>query len=425
MSAILFSLTGVLGLLGAPLFVVFGALALIAFHQAGIDAIAVVININQLASTPILVAIPLFTFAGYMMAESGTPQRLVNLSRALFAKLPGGLAVVTLFACAFFTAFTGASGVTIIALGGLLYPILIAQKYPEKFSLGLLTTCGSLGLLFPPSLPIILYGLISGVSVSQLFAAGVIPGLLLLLILGAYNVREGIKVGVAKGAFSMKALVTALRASIWEAPLPFAILIGIYSGYLTASEAAAFSAVYVFIVEVFIYKDLKIKTDIPRIMRESMMLVGSIIVILGSALGFTNYLIDQQVPMKLFAMVQQFISSKFMFLVVLNIFLLIVGCLMDIFSAIIVVLPLIIPVAAQYGVHPLHLGIIFLTNLEIGYIPPPVGLNLFISSIRFKKSIIELYGASFPFLILLLIALVIITYVPDLSLWLVRLTGVQ
>lgn len=425
-----------LAFMGAPLFSIIGLIALLAFHSTGIDTSAIIVELYRLSSAPTLIAIPLFTFAGYILAESGTPKRLVALSQALFGWIRGGLAIVALVSCAIFTTFTGASGVTIIALGGLLFPILIQEKYSEKFSLGLLTTSGSLGLLFPPSLPLILYAMVAsnsrtvggevpGVSIDKLFIAGLLPGILLIVILSIYSMRQGKKSNVPTIPFSWSNVWKAVRAAAWEIPLPFIIIGGIYGGFFTATEAAAVTAFYVLIAEVFLYKDLKLFSDIPRIIQESMVLVGAILVILGCAMGLTNYLVDEEVPMKLFALIQQFISSKALFLVLLNIFLLIVGMMMDIFSAIIVVVPLIIPIAMAYDVDPVHLGIIFLTNLEIGYLTPPVGLNLFISSFRFQKPVSTVVKSVLPFIGILLIALVIITYVPELSLWLVELFGVQ
>lgn len=422
--------------LGSPLFAIIGIIAVLAFYAGGIDSSAVIVELYRLANTPTLIAIPLFTFAGYVLAESKTPKRLVALSQALFGWIPGGLAIVVLVSCAAFTAFTGASGVTIVALGGLLFPILVKEQYSEKFSLGLMTTSGSLGLLFPPSLPLILYamvasnsrsiaGVIPEVSVDRLFVAGIVPGILLVVILSLYSMRQGTRAHVPKIPFNWKNLWYAVKDAIWEIPLPFIIIGGIYGGWFTATEAAAVTAFYVVIVEVFFYRDIKLFSDIPRIIQESMILVGAILVILGCALGLTNYLIDEEVPMKLFEWIQSFVTSKVVFLILLNIFLLIVGMMMDIFSAIIVVVPLIIPIAMAYEVDPLHLGIIFLTNLEIGYLTPPVGLNLFISSIRFEKPITTVVKATLPYIGILLIALLIITYVPELSLWLVKLLGIR
>jgi tripartite ATP-independent transporter DctM subunit len=412
-------------LLGAPLFAIIGAIAMLSFAAEGIESSAVMVELYRICSSPTLVAIPLFTFAGYVMAESKTPVRLVNLARAFFGSFSGGLAVVALVTCAIFTAFTGASGVTIVALGGLLLPILLKEQYPEKFSLGLITTSGSLGLLFPPSLPLILYALIGKISIDRLFAAGIIPGILLVVVLSTYGIQQGKRAKVPTTPFAWKNVKSSLRAAIWELPLPFIVIGGIYGGAFTATEAAAVTAFYVLVVEVFIYKDLDLFRDIPRVMRESMVLVGAILMIIGTAMGLTNYLVDEEVPAKLFEFTKTFISSPVMFLVVLNCFLIIVGMMMDIFSAIIVVVPLIIPIATAYGVDPVHLGIIFLTNLEIGYLTPPVGLNLFISSIRFQKPVLSIVRATLPYIGILLIALIIITYVPSISLWLVELLGVK
>lgn len=416
-------------LLGVPLFLIIGGATLLGYFTAGDSLASLYIEVYKIATNPVLMAIPLFTFAGYIMAESKTPQRLVNLSRAMLGWLPGGIAVVALVTCAFFTAFTGASGVTIIAMGGLLFPILIKEKYSEKFSLGLLTTTGSLGLLFPPSLPLILYAVISGtayssitsqplMTVDKLFLASLLPGILLVAALSIYSIIVSHKVKVNKTAFNWRELWLALKETRYELPLPFIIIIGIYGGYFTASEASAITALYVLIVEVFLYKDISLKKDLSRVIKESSVLVGGLIVIIGMALAFTNYLIEQEVPLVLVTIMKKYVFTKLAFLMVLNLFLLVVGCMMDIFSAILVVVPLIIPIANEFGVHPLHLGVIFLTNLEIGYLTPPVGLNLFISSHRFKKSVVDIFKATLPSLLILLACLMIITYVPWLTLFL-------
>ncbi len=410
----------VLALFGTPLFVVIASGALLSFYLADIDLSAVIIEMYRVTSAPSLMAIPLYTFAGFLLAESGSPKRIVKLAKSVFGWIPGGLGIAALCAAAMFTAFTGASGVTIIALGGLLFPILINEKYQEKFSLGLLTTSGSLGLLFPPSLPIILYGLVSQTSVDKLFMAGVLPCFLLMGILALYCFRKGISLKIPRTKFSFKELYDAIKFGAWELPLPFIILGGIYGGIFTATEAAGVTAFYVFMIEVVAYRDLDISKDIPRIMFSSMTLVGGILIILGTAMGFTSYLIDEQVPMKILEGMKTYITNKIVFLAVLNVFLLIVGCMMDIFSAIIVVVPLITPIAREFGVDPVHLGIIFLTNLEIGYSTPPVGINLFISSSRFKKPVFSVYKASMPFLGMLMVGLMIITYYPELSLFLVN-----
>jgi len=406
-------------MLGTPLFIVMSLAALSLFTMAGVEVSAVAIEVYKISSAPTLITIPLFTFAGYMMAESGAPKRLLKVAEAAFGWLPGGVAIVSLVVCAFFTAFTGASGVTIIALGGLLYPILEKEGYTEKFSLGLITSSGSLGLLFAPSLPIILYGLVAKVDIDKLFRAGILPGILLILVLSLWSVINGPK-SRNKRHFAFKELMTALKAGFFEVLLPFGVLLSIYGGFVTVSEAAAFTCFYVLVVECFIYKDLNFFKDIPKVILDSMSLVGGILLILCCALGLTNYLVDEEVPMKILDLMRQFLTNKYQFLFFLNIFLLIVGCLMDIFSAIVVVVPLIIPIALEFDVHPIHLAIIFLLNLEIGYITPPVGINLFISSFRFKKPVTELYKSSVPFLILSLLVLMVITYIPELSLFLVK-----
>ncbi len=413
-----------MAILGAPLFIVLALFTLVAFRSQDIESTTVAIEMYRIAEAPMLIAIPLFTFAGYLLAESGTPRRLVTVSRALLGWMPGGLAVVALGACALFTAFTGASGVTIIALGGLLLPALRAENYPERFSHGLLTTSGSLGLLFPPSLPIIILAFVASVSVDQLFVAGIVPGVMLLAVLSIYAVRRAAVSRVPRQAFSWAALAQAARGAAWEIPLPFVVLGGIYTGTITITEAASITAVYALVVEVGIYRDVRLR-ELPRVFTESMVLVGGILIILATALALTNYLIDAEVPTTIFEWIQTWIDSKLVFLMLLNVFLLIVGCLMDIFSAILVVVPLILPVAEAYGVDPVHLGIIFLTNLEIGYSTPPVGLNLFIASFRFRQPVVHLYRASLPFLALYALVLLLITYVPELSLWLVRVLGVR
>ncbi|HXV13961.1 MAG TPA: TRAP transporter large permease subunit [Candidatus Krumholzibacteria bacterium] len=409
-------LLAVLALYGMPLFAVFGALALILFHQSGVDVSSVAVSMYSIAGSPLLVAIPLFTFAGYLLAHSKAPERLLNLSRAFF---PGGLAVVALVACAVFTAFTGASGVTIVAMGGLLLPALLADGYNRRFSLGLITASGSLGLLFPPSLPLIIYGYVAEVEVDQLFLAGLLPGILLVIMLATYGAYRGKRDGVRRDPFSFARASAAMRAAAWEIPLPVVVLGGIYGGIITVMEAAAITALYVLVVEVFVYRDVSVRR-VPSIVAESMALVGGILVIVMCSFGFVNYLIDAEVPMRILEWMQTYVSNKYTFLLILNVFLLIVGCLMDIFSALIVVVPLIAPVAAGFGVDPVHLGIVFLTNLEIGYLTPPVGLNLFISSYRFREPVLKLASASVPFLLLLFAALVVITYAPALSLVLVN-----
>ena len=414
MEGFLYLVILVFALLGTPLYVVMTLVSVVAFNFADIELSAIAIEVYRIAAAPTLLTIPLFTFAGYIMAESKSPERLLKLTHAALGWLPGGVAIVSFVICAFFTAFTGASGVTIIALGGLLYPMLLKQNYDEDFTLGLITTSGSLGLLFPPSLPIILYGIVAKVDIDKLFLAGILPGFLLILILSAYSIFKGSK--IERSPFKMGEFLIAIKAAKWEIPLPFLVLGGIYSGLITPTEASAICAFYVIIIECFIYKDVSITTDLPRLVKESMSLVGAILMILCCALALTNYLVDEEIPLKMLESIQEMITNKYVFLLFLNLFLLVVGAMMDIFSAIIVVVPLILPIAESFGIDPIHLAIIFLTNLEIGYITPPVGINLFISSFRFNKSVVHLYKVAIPYLVLLLFALVIITYIPWLSL---------
>lgn len=406
-------------LFGAPLFAVICALTLILLFSNQIDSSAIIIEMHRIATNPVLVAIPLFTFAGYLLSESSTPKRLIKLSDAILGWLPGGLSIIALVACAIFTALTGATGLTIIALGGILFPALLQGRYPERFSLGLLTTSGTLGLLFPPSLPLIIYAIVAKVRIDQLFLGGILPGALLVVLLSLFSIYKAILSEVPRKPFHWFEVYSALREMIWELPLPLVVLGGIYSGYFAVSEAAAITAVYVLIVEVLIYKDIPYR-DLPLVMRKSMVLVGGILLILGAAQGLTNYLIDVEIPMKIVDLIKAHITNPIIFLIVLNLFLLGVGCIMGTFSALIVVVPLLTPVAQAYGIHPIHIGIIILTNLEIGASLPPLGINLFISSIRFEKTVLRLYWASLPFIAVLLFALTLITYFPWLSLALIK-----
>ena len=411
-----------LALFGAPLFALIAAAALLGFWSNDVDLSVIAIEIYRVAEMPILIAIPLFTFAGYLLSESQAPRRLLHMTNALIGWMPGGLAVVALLASALFTAFTGASGVTIVALGALLYPALRAAGYGERFSLGLVTTSGSLGLLFAPSLPLILYGVIvqqmdvgPKITLDDLFLAGILPGILMLLLLSGWGLWENRSRHLPLTRFSTRALLAAMRESVWELPLPFLVLGGIYSGTFAVSEAAAVTAMYVLIVEVFVYREVRIG-QLPGIMRHSMVLVGSILVILGVSLASTNYLVDADVPAKLFSFVRSHVDDRNTFLILLNLFLLVLGMILDIFSALIIMVPLLLPIAVGYGIHPVHLGIIFLANMQVGYLTPPVGINLFIASIRFDKPVVEILRATLPFLFLLLLAVLIITYWPALSL---------
>ena len=411
---------------GAPLFSIILAIAMLGFYSSDIDLQVIAIELYRLTNTPLLLALPLFTFAGYLLSESNTSKRLVKLSTALFGWVPNNLSFVTLTACALFTAFTGATGVTIVALGALLLPALKQAGYPEKFGLGLVTTSGSLGLLLPPSLPLILYVVIvqqlnleQTVTIEQVFLAGLLPTVLMISMLVLWSLWVTRHQPIPRQSFNKSELKDALNEAKWEIPLPFFVLGGIYSGVFAVSEAAAVTALYVIIVEVFIYKEISLQ-QLPKVMHASMIMVGGILLILGVALALTNYLIDAEVPIRLFEWIQQNIESKYTFLILLNIFLLILGAILDIFSALVIMIPLIVPVAVGFGIHPVHLGIIFLANMQVGFFTPPVGMNLFIASYRFKKPITEIYSATIPFMVILLISVLIITYWPSLSLYFIQ-----
>lgn len=410
-------------IVGSPLFTIIGGAAVLLFKYVALqETAAVIIEMGRLANAPGITAIPLFIFAGYIFAESKASSRMIRISNAALGWLPGGLAVVCAIASSIFTALTGASGITIIAVGGITLPAMIAAGYKKDFALGIVTASGSSGVLIAPSLPIIIYGMIAQTDITQLFTACLIPAFIIILCLSLYGIAYGIRSDIQTDPFSVKELASALWEAKWELPLPFIVVGGIYGGIITVGEAAAATAVYALLSECLIYRELPVR-QILKIGIDSMVTVGSILIVLGCALGLTNFLVDQSVPQQLFEMVSKYIKSPLTFLMVLNVFLLIVGCLMDIFSAIVVVVPLIQPVAKEFGIDPVHLGVIFLANLELGYLTPPVGVNLFIASLRFDVSVMKLYKVTFPFLMVLLGALLLITYVPDLSLWLVEALG--
>ena len=411
-----------LALSGMPIFAVIAATALIGFYLSDIEVTVVAIELYRIVDTPMLVALPLFTLAGYLLAESRASHRLVRTAQAAIGWLPGGLGIIALVTCAFFTAFTGASGVTIVAVGALLYPALVKVGFSDKFSLGLVTSSGSLGLLLAPSLPLILYGIVAQqtglgepFSIQDLFIAGLLPAALMVVLLSLWAVWQQREQWHERQRFTAEELRAALWEARWELPLPFVVFGGIYAGWLAVSETAAVVALYVLIVEVMFYKDIKVGA-LPDVFRKGMIMAGSIILILGVALALTNIIVDAEIPARLFEFVKQHVDSKYTFLILLNIFLLLLGAVLDIFSALVIMVPLILPLAVGYGVHPVHLGVIFLANMQIGYMTPPVGMNLFIASYRFKKPITELYSASLPFMVILLVALLLITYWPWLSL---------
>ena len=401
---------------GAPIFTVLAGLGILLFWFDYVPISAVIAEAYRIVVSPHLATIPLFTLAGYFLAESKASDRLVNVFKALFGWLPGGTPVIVLLICGFFTALTGGSGVTILALGGLLFPMLIKDGYKKKFSLGLITASGSIGLLFPPSLPLILYGVTAGISIKSIFIAGILPGIFLIIVLSLWTVYSGELDKVEKNNFNLNDSINACWETKWELFIPFIVLYGIFGGHAKLVETAAFTVVYIFVIETFIYKDID-KKDIINIIVSCATLVGGVLIIIGAAMGLTSYMVDAQIPMKILSVMKELVSSKYVFLILLNIFLLIIGCLMDIFSAIIIVVPLIAPLGLYYGVDPIHLAIIFIANLELGYLTPPVGMNLFLSAYRFDEKMPEIYKSTFPFFIVLLFAVLCITYFPVLTLW--------
>lgn len=426
MTGIVITLAIIAGLLlGMPIFAVILAATMAGFLSRDIDLMAIAIEIYRLVDMPLLISLPLFTLAGYILSESHASQRLIDLTRAFFGWMPNGLAFIVVIACALFTAFTGASGVTILALGALFYPALMKANYSDKFSIGLVTTSGSLGLLLPPSVPLIIYGIVmqqmnigKEYDFIDIFLAGMGPALLMILVVICWVNWANRHNRIPTSRFSLTEVKKALRNSIWDIPLPFIVFAGIFSGKLAISETAAVTALYVLIIEVLVYRDIAIKR-LPKITVESMTMIGSIILILATSMAFTNFLIDAEIPNDIFIWIKAHIDSQLSFLLLLNVFLLMIGAVLDIFSALVIVVPLILPVAISYGVNPLHLGVIFLANMQIGYFTPPVGMNLFIASHRFNRSILDLYHASIPFMFVFLFAVLIITYWPALTLFLV------
>ncbi|AAZ96421.1 TRAP dicarboxylate transporter, DctM subunit [Thiobacillus denitrificans ATCC 25259] len=404
-----------LALLGVPLFVVLGAAALVATRDAQLDSALLMVEFARLAASPNLVAIPLFVLAGATMGHGGAGRRLVRFFNALLGWMPAGIAWVAAASCMLFTAFSGASGVTILALGGLLYPMLKDEGYPERFALGLISSGGSMGLLLPPSLAVLLYGVVAQVDIGDLFVAGLLPTLLLFVMVGSYAVRRGAR-GAPRHRFRWRELAAAARAGWADLLLPIGVVAGLAAGLLTVAELAACSALYALVLETVVHRTIRAK-ELAWVGYEAATLVGSIFVILGLSLGLTNLLVDAQVPMRLLDWVVEQVHSPLAFLLWMNAVLLVVGCMMDIFSAIVIVTPLLLPLATHFGIHPLHLGIVVLANLEIGYLTPPVGINLYLASQRFKQPVLTVFRATLPFLLLLLVWLLLLTYVPALSLW--------
>jgi tripartite ATP-independent transporter DctM subunit len=410
-------------LMGGPIFAALGGAALFLFLAQGVPSAAIPVETYRMGVSPTLAAIPLFTLTGFLLAEGKASERLLRLFRAFFGWIPGGTAVVTAALCAFFTVFTGGSGVTILALGGLLFPALVRDGYRERFSLGLVTASGSLGLLWPPALPIILYAIVADIPYENLFIGGALPGLLMFGLVAAWGVREGMVTGAGRAVWSAREAGAALWQAKWEVLLPVVVLIVIFGGFATIVESAAVAALFALVSQCFVHRDLSVRRDLLRVFQRCCVVIGGVLVILGVAMGLTSYLIDAQVAARTMEWAQGALHSKIAFLLALNVLLLIVGSLMDIFSAIVVVVPLIIPISQAFGIDPVHLGIIFIANLELGYLTPPVGLNLFLASYRFDKPVLEVVRATLPMLLILLAGVLLITYVPVLTLGPLRMIG--
>ena len=411
----------VAALLGLPIFATLGGIALVLFWNVGVPVAAVPVETYRLVASPVLPSIPLFTFAGYLLVEGGASQRLLRVYSALFGWMPGGLAITTAVVCAVFT--WAGSGVTILSLGGLLVPMLIKARYRESFSIGLVNASGSLGLLFPPSLPVILYGIYAGTRIDTLFVAGLVPGLLMVAMVSAWGIRHGVRNHVERSRFAWREAALAVWAAKWELLIPAIILAGLFGGLGTLVEAGALTVFYAFVVECFVYRGISLRRDFVRVAVECCTVIGGVLLIVGVAQGLTNYLVDAHVPDLLTDWAQSHIHSRYAFLLMLNVILILKGSFMDVFSAIIVLVPLISPIAAGFGIDPIQLGIIFLANLELGYLTPPVGLNLCLSAYRFKQSMASVYRATFPFYLILLVGVLLITYVPWLTMAQVRWFG--
>jgi tripartite ATP-independent transporter DctM subunit len=415
------AIVGAAALLGLPIFATLGAIALLLFWNAGIPVASVPVETYRLVASPVLPSLPLFTLAGYLLAEGGASTRLLRVYTALFGWLPGGLTITTAVGCAIFT--WAGSGVTILSMGGLLLPMLMKARYPEKFSIGLINGSGSLGLLFPPSLPVILYGIYSQTSIKALFIGGFVPGVLMVAMVSAYGVFQGVRHKAERSTFSFAEAWRAIWEAKWELALPVIVLYGLFGGLGTLVEAGAITAVYSFVVECLVSREFRPLRDFGRVAVECVVVVGGVLMIIGVAVGLTNYLVTAQVPDALIAWVHANIHSKYVFLLLLNVVLLVKGSFMDVFSAIIVMVPLITPIAASFGIDPVQLGVIFLANLELGYLTPPVGINLCLSAYRFKQPMTAVYRATLPFYLILLVGVLLITYVPALTTTLVSWMG--
>jgi C4-dicarboxylate transporter, DctM subunit len=406
-------------LVGTPVFIVMAGVAMALFWRDGTPIAAVPTNTFGLVTSATLPAVPLLTVAGYVLAEGGSARRLVRAYKGIFGWMPGGVAVMAAFVCAIFTTFTGASGVTILALGGLILPTLIEEGYPEGFSVGLVTASGSLGLLFPPSLPVILYGVVAQVPIDHLFIGGLVPGLLMVLLVAAYGIYVGVKSKAPRQAARPREAAAALWDAKWDLGLPALVIVAIGSGYATIVEASALGVAYALVVELFVFRDLRFR-DLPGVLAHAATLVGAVVILLGVALGLTNWLVDAEIPTRLVEWMTTHVKSPELFLLALNVALLVLGSVLEIYSAIIVLAPLVAPLGVAYGIEPVHLGVVFLANLELGFLFPPMGLNLFLAASRFQKPLPYLYRRALPFLVIMAIGVLLITYLPAITTGVVR-----
>lgn len=404
-------------MLGMPVFAAIGGAALLLFWGDGTPLTAVPGDTYRLTVSPLLPAIPLFALCGYVLAEGGASARLARLFMALVGWLPGGLAFATTGVLAFFTPLTGASGVTILSMGGLFHPVLRASRYGDRTALGLVTVSGSIGLLFFPSLPVFLYGYYANQPFDRLFVGALLPGSLLVLAVAGYGAIRGWSSGAARSRFSAMEMTRALGRAKWELGLPVVVLGSLMTGLATPVESAALSVLYVVLVECVILREISVLQGLPQAAIKCATLIGGFLIILSVALGFTKFLIIAEVPDLAVGWVQSHVTSPVMFLLALNVFLIAVGALMDIYSATVVVVPIVAPVAAAYGIDPIHLGIVFLANMELGYLMPPMGENLFLASYRFDRPLTEIYRATLPYVVILLLVVLLITYLPWLTLW--------
>jgi tripartite ATP-independent transporter DctM subunit len=410
-------------LVGAPVFVAMSGFAMVLFFREAVplgttplQAVASVPTATfNLVSSATLPAIPLLTVAGYVLAEGGAAARLVRAYKALFGWMPGGLAVMAVFVCALFTTFTGASGVTILALGGLILPSLLKEGYPEDFSVGLVTAAGSLGLLFPPSLPVILYAVVAGAAIDHLFLAGLLPGFFMIVLVAAYGVVVGVRARAPRQPVEVREALSSIWAAKWDLGLPTLVVIAVGSGFATIVEAAALAAAYSIVVELLVFRSIHPTRDLPRVLVHAAALVGSVLILLGTALGLTSWFVDAEIPTRLVAWMQTHVQSPAVFLLLLNAVLLVLGSVLEIYSAIIVLAPLVAPLGQAYGIDPIHLGVVFLANLELGFLLPPMGLNLFLSATRFRKPLPYVYRKAFPFLLIMSVGVLAITYFPAIT----------